>query len=117
MSTFCYHLSMATLHVRIDSDIKKKAQKILSDIGLDMSTAVNMYFYKIVMNEGIPFDVQRERYVPDHIMEEWEREAQEALKHGKRYASAKELHADIIAEMDEEDKNARHVPRRRNKTL
>lgn len=91
---------MATLHVRIDSDMKKKAQKILNDIGLDMSTAVNMYFYKIVMHEGIPFDVQRERHVPDHIMEEWEREAQEALKHGKGYDNVDTMMADILAEED-----------------
>lgn len=86
---------MATLHVRIDEKMKMKVQKILEDMGLDMSTAVNIYFYQIAMQQALPFQVVREVRVPDHIMEEWEREAQEALK-SKGYSSVEELHADIL---------------------
>ena len=40
--------------------------------------------------------------MPAHIMEEWERETQEALASGKSYANAKEMMADILSEDDDE---------------
>ena len=93
---------MASLHIRIDEKMKKKVQKILDDLGLDMSTAVNMYFHQIALREGIPFDIDRGRWVPKHIMEEWEKEVQDALKNGKRYTSASEMMADILKGEDNE---------------
>lgn len=87
---------MATLHVRIDDATKKKVQKILDELGLDMSTAVNMYFHQIALQQGIPFEIYKERVVPSHIMKEWEKEVQEALASGKSYATAEEMHADIL---------------------
>jgi DNA-damage-inducible protein J len=93
---------MASLHIRIDDKTKKKVQKILGDLGLDMSTAVNMYFSQIAMHEGIPFTIERERRVPKHIMEKWEREVQEALKNGKRYTNVSTMMADILKGEDDE---------------
>lgn len=90
------HALIASLHVRIDEKTKKKVQKILDDLGLDMSTAINMYFHQISLQEGIPFGITKGRVVPAHIMKEWEREAQEALKSGKSYATAQEMHEDIL---------------------
>jgi len=87
---------MASLHVRIDDVTKKKVQKILDELGLDMSTAVNMYFHQIALQKGIPFEISKERVVPEHIMREWEKEVQEALASGKSYATAEEMHADIL---------------------
>ena len=89
---------MATLHVRVDDDVKKRVQQILKALGLDMSTAVNIYLYQIMLQRGIPFDVSQDRYIPHHIMEQWEQETQEALQTTKGYRSAEELHADILDE-------------------
>ena len=43
------------LHVRIDDETKKQAQQILSDMGLDLSTAVNMFIKQVVRTRGFPF--------------------------------------------------------------
>ena len=43
------------LHVRIDDDTKKQAQQILSDMGLDISTAVNIFIKQVVRNRSFPF--------------------------------------------------------------
>jgi len=43
------------IHVRIDDDIKKQAQQILRDMGLDVSTAVNMFIKQVVINRGFPY--------------------------------------------------------------
>lgn len=41
-------------------------------------------------------DVTKSRFVPSHIMKEWEREAQEALATGKSYATSEEMMIDIL---------------------
>ncbi len=88
---------MATIHVRIDEKTKKQVKKILGDLGLDMSTAVNMYFQQILLNEGIPFDVTKSRYIPDHIMDQWEKEVKEAMQN-KGYDNVDKMFADILSE-------------------
>ena len=43
------------IHVRIDEDIKRQAQTIFDDMGLDISTAVNMFMKQVVLNRGFPY--------------------------------------------------------------
>ena len=43
------------LHVRIDEDTKKQAQHILDEMGLDISTATNMFIKQIVRSRSFPF--------------------------------------------------------------
>lgn len=50
---------MATTSVtmRMDCDDKAKAEKIFSALGLNMSTAFNMFIKQTIRCEGIPFEV------------------------------------------------------------
>ena len=43
------------IHVRIDDESKKQAQQIFSEMGLDISTAVNMFIKQVILNRGFPF--------------------------------------------------------------
>lgn len=47
----------SSLTIRVNSDIKQQAQVVLDAIGLDFSTAMNIYLLKIIDNGGIPFSV------------------------------------------------------------
>lgn len=47
------------LTVRVDEQTKKAAQMILKDLGLDLSTAVNMYLKQIIKKGGIPFMIDQ----------------------------------------------------------
>lgn len=51
-----------TLTIRVDSEIKQQVQHILADIGLDMTSAINVYLHKIIQYEGIPFELRRDPY-------------------------------------------------------
>lgn len=53
-------LNDTTMTIRVNSDIKKRAQELFSDLGMDMSTAVNMFLRKSVRESGIPFEVSVE---------------------------------------------------------
>ncbi len=50
---------MATTSVtmRMDCDDKARAEQIFSALGLNMSTAFNMFIKQTIRCEGIPFDV------------------------------------------------------------
>ncbi len=48
--------------VRVDSEIKKQATAIFASLGLDMSTAVNLFLHQCVLHQGLPFAVEMPQY-------------------------------------------------------
>ena len=83
---------MGTLNVRIDKDIKIKAGKTLSALGLGTSTAVRLFLYQVVAEKGLPFIPTRN---PVTIRAQWDKEVALARKNGRRYKTAKETLADL----------------------
>ena len=55
---------MATVptQIRIDRDIKEQAGALFSGLGLDISSAVNMFLHQCVLRGGIPFSIEMPRY-------------------------------------------------------
>ena len=47
----------ASINVRVDSDVKNQAQEVFSSLGMDMSTAVNIFLRQAVRKKGIPFEL------------------------------------------------------------
>lgn len=54
----------ANINVRIDNDIKTEANGILKAMGLDMSTAINMFIRQIVTTRSFPFKPRLEYLRP-----------------------------------------------------
>jgi len=48
------------LQIRIDHKTKKEAKHILDQLGLDMSSAVKMFFKQIINSKNIPFELRDE---------------------------------------------------------
>ncbi len=48
--------------IRIDASIKQEASALFSRLGLDMSSAVNMFLYQCVLRGGLPFAVEMPAY-------------------------------------------------------
>ncbi len=50
---------MATVNmsIRLDKDLKKQAEAMLSDMGLNMTTAMNMFLRQVVRQGRIPFEI------------------------------------------------------------
>ena len=53
-------MAKISTNISIDADVKKQAQELFADLGLDLSTAINIYLKKAISEQGIPFDVTRE---------------------------------------------------------
>lgn len=47
----------ATLNLRVNPTVKERAEKVLSQLGVPMSTAIDMYLNQISLTGGIPFSV------------------------------------------------------------
>lgn len=47
----------ATLNLRVDPVVKKNAEDVLGQLGIPMSTAIDMYLYQISLTGGIPFAI------------------------------------------------------------
>ena len=54
-------IATTRVSVNIDEDIKKKAQQIFSEMGLDMTTAIDSFLRTVVREERIPYDIRTER--------------------------------------------------------
>ena len=49
-------MQQALLQVRIDRDLKEQAASIYDAIGMDLPTAIRMFFKRTVMVGGLPFE-------------------------------------------------------------
>ncbi len=87
---------MSTIQVRTEEKTKRAAMKILKNLGLDLSTAINIYLVKIIAKQGIPFEILTENGMTPAQERKILKEMEWALKHGKRYSSAKEMFKDIL---------------------
>ena len=56
----------ATLNLRVNPNIKERAEAVLSRLGVPMSTAIDMYLNQISLTGGIPFSVTLPK-APDEI--------------------------------------------------
>ena len=47
--------------VRMDSDIKKQCEALYSELGMNLTTAINVFLRQSLRVGGLPFDVRVER--------------------------------------------------------
>ncbi|MCL5408754.1 MAG: type II toxin-antitoxin system RelB/DinJ family antitoxin [Candidatus Omnitrophica bacterium] len=48
----------AMIRARTNEEIKTKAEKVLQQIGLNSSEAINIFYRQIILNNGLPFPVK-----------------------------------------------------------
>ncbi len=49
---------MATITVRVDEKVKKEAEELFHEMGLNMSTAMNIFLKRCIFEEGITFELK-----------------------------------------------------------
>lgn len=47
----------ANVFARVDSSLKEQAESILTQLGMPMSSAINLFLNQIVLRRGLPFEV------------------------------------------------------------
>jgi DNA-damage-inducible protein J len=59
-----FNVSITTITIRVDSDVKKQAQSIFASLGLDMTTAINVFLHQAIQTRGIPFSIVEQAKTP-----------------------------------------------------
>lgn len=63
---------------RIDEDIKQDFERICKNIGLSVSSAINMFAHATVKRCNLPFDIE-----VDETQDQYDRILSESLKHAQ----------------------------------
>ena len=50
-------MSSTNLNIRTDKDVKEQAEQLFAELGLNMTTAVNLFLRTAIRKRGIPFDL------------------------------------------------------------
>lgn len=53
-------MAKVSANISIDAETKAKAQALLAELGMDLSTAVNIFLKQMIYEGGIPFSITRE---------------------------------------------------------
>ena len=92
-------MATAAINVNVDKKVKDEATAILKDLGLNMSTAINMFLTQVVKTDGIPFEIVNAK--PSKQLQEALEELEYMEKHldeYKKYDNWKELRKDLLSD-------------------
>jgi DNA-damage-inducible protein J len=85
------------MHIRVDEGLKDQAAAVVEELGLNLSSAINMYLKQIVMRREIPFRVSAYPQLTDEAIAALEEG--DAIASGriitKRYSTVDDLFADM----------------------
>ena len=93
-----------TLTIRLDKKTKENARKVLNSLGLDLSTAINIYLKQIIRKGGIPFMIEE----PTEELKQALNELEDFEKHPdkyKGYDNVDEMFKELDAEITNNGKN------------
>lgn len=82
----------SSMHIRVEPKVKEEAEKILNNLGMNSTEAINIFLRQVILNSGIPFEVKLPQFSNELL--EAIKEAEEIEKHPenyKKYHSVDEL--------------------------
>ncbi len=72
-----------SMTIRMDSAVKQQAQELFAALGMDMTTAVNIFLRQAIQRQGLPFEVALNQ--PNRESLEALAEVREMKHHPERY--------------------------------
>lgn len=89
-------MATVSMSIRMDTELKKQADAMFSDMGLNMSTAMNMFLRQVVRQGRIPFEIATDIPNADTLAAIKEMDDMISGKiPAKKYSSTKELFEDL----------------------
>ena len=55
-------MSTVSTNIKIDRTLKQEAQELFEGFGLSLSSAINIFLRKSIMDGGLPFEMKQPRY-------------------------------------------------------
>jgi len=79
------------INIRTDKEVRNKAKKIFSSLGISTSAGINMFLHQVVYEKGLPFTPTVDT---KKIKARWDTQVKEA-RLGKKYKNGKEALRDL----------------------
>ena len=89
---------MAQISLRVDDDVKRRAEQVLDDIGLSMSAAINVFLRKVAREHRIPFELSADELnaeTVEAIQESGRMKADPGL--GKTYTDVDQMMEELLS--------------------
>ena len=51
---------MANVSIRMDDNLKKQAEDLFNDLGMNLTTAFTIFVKQAIREQGIPFEITKE---------------------------------------------------------
>ena len=51
-------MSKMSMSIHLDSEVKEQAQQVFNHLGMDMTTAINIFLRQAIQYQGLSFDVR-----------------------------------------------------------
>ncbi len=83
--------------VRTDAALKRQADLFLSNVGMTMSTAINLYLRKMVMEQRIPFEISLSPLSAEDRLALQEAEELKKPGVGRVFKTVNELREDLLS--------------------
>lgn len=90
----------SAINVNVNNEVKKESTDILNDLGINMSTAVNMFLTQVIRNKGIPFDLISPK--PSRKLRKALKEADDIVSGKKKVKSYHNID-DLFKDLDSDD--------------
>lgn len=91
-------MATVNLSIRMDAELKKQAETMLADMGLNMTTAMNIFLRQVVRQGKIPFEIATDIPNAETVAAIKEMDDMVSGKIStKKYASIDELFEDLEA--------------------
>lgn len=77
-------MAQTNINIRIDEELKKEAELLFSDLGLNMTTAINIFVRQSLRQGGIPFEITTQTdpfYNPSNL--KWLKQSIQQMEQGK----------------------------------
>jgi DNA-damage-inducible protein J len=86
-------MSSTNLNIRTDKDVKEQTEQLFAELGLNMTTAINLFLRTAIRKRGIPFDLVLD--VPNETTISAIEEGKKLLKNpdSPKYSNMKDLKA------------------------
>lgn len=92
-------MAKVSTNINLDPELKKTAQELFNDLGMDLTTAVTLFLKQAVREQAIPFEIKRENPNAETIaaMNEFF-EMQKHPEQYKRYPSFKAAISEVLSD-------------------
>ena len=87
-----------TLNIRVDADDKKSFERFCNNVGMNVSTAINMFIKAVLREQKLPFEIKSDKY--DKYIYEKLKEAEDEMNNTSKRYSLEEVSKSMIDIID-----------------